>query len=81
MAERIDPADYAERLERISGIFSGMIATATTQATFRCPYRNRSDECTAGFGCRNQRWPNGRDVAALCGADDKLDYRGAWDSS
>ena len=52
------------------------------QATFRCPYKNRHDECTAKFGCRNQRRTASRGQPAdVGGGDDKLDYRSAWESA
>ena len=78
--ERIDPAAYQERLDRLSGLLSSMMPTVNELITRRCPYKNRLDECTAAFGCRNQRWPEGRDGPKLCAADDKLDYRGAWET-
>ncbi len=69
-----------------------MLATiadhANTQATWRCPYKDRHDRCTAAFGCRNQRRPAAGDQRFepgagkprfLCAADDKLDYRSAWE--
>ena len=69
-----------------------MLATiadhANTQATWRCPYKDRHDRCTAAFGCRNQRRPAAGDQRFepgagkprfLCSADDKLDYRSAWE--
>lgn len=80
MAETIDPAAYQERLDRIGEIFSSMMTTVAGLSTRRCPYKNRFDQCTARFGCRNQRKP--ADPAQLkdCGGDDKLDYRSAWDT-
>ena len=69
-----------------------MLATiadhANTQATWRCPYKDRHDRCTAAFGCRNQRRPAAGDPrfepgagkpSFLCAGDDKLDYRSAWE--
>ena len=69
-----------------------MLATiadhANTQATWRCPYKDRHDRCTAAFGCRNQRRPAAGDPRFepgagkprfLCAGDDKLDYRSAWE--
>jgi hypothetical protein len=75
----VDPEAYQARLDRISELFASMIDTATELSTRRCPYKDRLDRCTAGFGCRNQRWPEGRDGAKMCGGDDKLDYRSAWE--
>ena len=54
---------------------------ADEQATFRCPYKNRFDQCTARFGCRNQRKPQKPDGLFQCGGDDQLDYRSAWESA
>jgi len=78
--EPIDPAAYQARLDRISELFSSMIATATELSTRRCPYKNRFDQCTAGFGCRNQRPPREPGELKVCGGDDKLDYRSAWET-
>ena len=80
MPESIDPEAYRERLERIEELFGSMMVTAAELSTRRCPYKNRLDQCTAHFGCRNQRWPEGRDGPKLCGSDDKLDYRSAWET-
>jgi hypothetical protein len=80
MSEPIDPAAYQERLDRLGELFSSMIATAGELSTRRCPYKNRFDECTAGFGCRNQRSPREPGGLKLCGGDDKLDYRSAWET-
>jgi hypothetical protein len=70
-------------------LFGSMIAVVDELSTRRCPYKNRFDQCTARFGCRNQRRPPavpaeppvpGRDDRLkLCAGDDKLDYRNAWD--
>ena len=78
--KKIDKAAYQERLNRITAIFKDMMAHATEQATYRCPYKNRFDECTAQFGCRNQRKPRKPEGLLMCGGDDKLDYRSAWET-
>ena len=78
--KKIDKAAYQERLDRITAIFKDMMAHATEQATYRCPYKNRFDECTARFGCRNQRKPREDGGLFVCGGDDKLDYRSAWET-
>ena len=57
-----------------------MAEHATHQSTWRCPYKDRFDECTAQFGCRNQRRPLSERVHLRCAGDDKLDYRSAWDT-
>ncbi len=80
MAETIDPAAYRERLDRIGEIFSSMQVTVDDLIGRRCPYKNRLDQCTAQFGCRNQRQPEDPTQLKICGGDDKLDYRSAWDT-
>ena len=50
-------------------------------STQRCPYKNRFDQCTAQFGCRNQRRPDGAGELRVCGGDDQLDYRSAWETA
>lgn len=77
--ERIDPSEYQQRLDRLGEIFASMMVTVNDQVTRRCPYKNRFDRCTAQFGCRNQRKPPQPGELKLCGADDKLDYRSAWE--
>ena len=62
--ERDRPEAYQERLDRIGEIFSSMMVTVDDLPTRRCPYKNRFDQCTAQFGCRNQRKP--RDPTASC---------------
>lgn len=53
----VEPAEWEQRCERLSAILADMANHAMVQATNRCPYKNRFDECTAQFGCRNQRPP------------------------
>jgi hypothetical protein len=65
-------------LDRLYEILTDLVVRAEQQATHRCPYRNRLDKCTAGFGCRNQVRVAGAQELPACGGDDKLDYRPAW---
>ncbi len=77
--KKIDKAEYEKRLNKITQIFENLVVHADEQATYRCPYKNRYDHCTAKFGCRNQRKiPEG--TGLLCVGDDKLDYRDAWET-
>ncbi|MFN8221657.1 MAG: hypothetical protein U0R50_00250 [Gaiellales bacterium] len=80
MTERIDPAAYQERLDRITDLFESMMATAEELSTRRCPYKNKDDECTAAFGCRNQRRARVEGGRKACGGDDRIDYRSAWET-
>jgi hypothetical protein len=75
---KIDPEEYRKRLDKITELFAGMVTHADTLSTMRCPYKNRFDQCTAQFGCRNKRKPTNPGELPICVSDDKLDYRKAW---
>ena len=77
--KKIDKAEYEKRLDKITQIFEGLVVHADEQSTYRCPYKNRFDHCTAKFGCRNQRKID-EGTGLLCVGDDKLDYRSAWET-
>ena len=77
--KKIDKAEYEKRLNKITEIFEDLVTHADEQATYRCPYKNRYDQCTAKFGCRNQRKID-EGTGFLCVGDDKLDYRDAWET-
>lgn len=77
--QKINKEEYQKRLDRITAIYADMMVHADEQAKYRCPYKNRFDECTAQFGCRNQRPPGKEGGLQMCGGDDKLDYRSAWE--
>ena len=74
--KKIDPQAYQQSLEKLWEIYSGITEHAEEQALFRCPYKNKLDQCTAKFGCRYQR--HGGQIL-LCTSDDELDYRTAWE--
>ena len=77
---KIDRAEYQKRLDALNEILSGIAAHATEVSMCRCPYKDRRNECTAQFGCRNKRKPVRIGGLPICAGDDKLDYRSAWDS-
>jgi len=77
----VDPDDVRASFERLTGIFAEMMITVADVSTRRCPYKDRTDHCTAKFGCRNQRRPTEPGGLRVCGADDKLDYRSAWEGT
>ncbi|MBI3681615.1 MAG: hypothetical protein HY235_14630 [Acidobacteria bacterium] len=77
--EKIDPHEYRKRLDRLTGILTGIAEHAGRQSMERCPYKNRLQQCTASFGCRNKR--KAAAGPPMCAGDDKLDYRGAWETS
>ena len=72
---------YQKRLDEISEIFSQIMQHADELSVQRCPYRDRLDSCTAKFCCRNQAKPSIADALPVCTGDEKLDYRGAWETS
>ena len=75
---KINPEEYQKRLDKISELFAGMVTHADELSMKRCPYKNRFDQCTAQFGCRNKRKPLAPGQLPVCANDDKLDYRKAW---
>ena len=77
---KIDKKEYQKRLDKITDMFEGIVLHADEQSTYRCPYKNRFDQCTAKFGCRNQRKPAVKGDLLLCGGDDRIDYRSAWET-
>ena len=79
LMKKIDKTEYEKRLNKITQIFEELVVHADEQSTYRCPYKNRFDHCTAKFGCRNQRKIN-EGTGLLCVGDDKLDYRSAWET-
>ena len=78
---KIDEQEYRKRLDQISDLFSRMIQRVDELSAERCPYKNRFDQCTAKFRCRNQGKPRTKGGLLVCAGDDKLDYRSAWESA
>jgi hypothetical protein len=77
----VDPDAVRASYERLTALFTDMMSTVTELSTHRCPYKDATDHCTARFGCRNQRRPDVPDGLRVCGGDDRIDYRSAWESS
>ena len=80
MNKKIDKEAYQKRLDRMTEIFSDMVSHADELSQHRCPYRDRFDQCTAEFRCRNQAAPEADGALALCTHDGSFDYRTAWES-
>lgn len=78
--QKISREEFQKRLDQINELFASIVAHAQSQSTQRCPYKNRFDECTANFGCRNKRKPVAQGGLPVCAGDDKLNYRKAWES-
>ena len=79
--QKIDPDEYQKRLDRLTEILSGIAEHATEVSKGRCPYKNRLDQCTAQFGCRNKRKPAEAGGLPVCAGDDRLNYKNAWETS
>lgn len=72
---------HQKSLDRLTEILTDIVVQAGEQSLTRCPYKNARDECTARFGCRNQRRKNvDGERRLICVGDDKLDYRTAWET-
>jgi hypothetical protein len=79
--DKVDPQEFQKRLDQLTQILTEIVVNADKLSTCRCPYKNRFDQCTAQFGCRNQRRSHEPGRPPLCAGDDKLDYRAAWETS
>jgi hypothetical protein len=79
--EQIDPQEFQSRLDQLTQILAEIVINADKLSKCRCPYKNRLDQCTAKFGCRNQRKSLEPGQPRICAGDDKLDYRSAWETS
>lgn len=78
--EKIDPEEFRKRRDALYGLLEEMVSHASEQSTYRCPYKNRNDQCTASFGCRNKRKNPNPGGLPICAGDDKLNYKSAWES-
>ena len=76
-----DKKRYLASLARLENIHRGISDSAVVVSTWRCPYKDVRDHCTARFACRNQSFVDGPDKPALCIGSDALDYRKAWEEA
>jgi hypothetical protein len=74
-----DKVKLQASLKRLFDIYKQMAVVADHISTYRCPYKDRNDRCTANFGCRNQRRSEVPSAKPICAGDDRLDYRSAWE--
>ena len=77
---KVDPERYRRSVETLTEIFRGISETVNVVSTYRCPYKNAQDRCTALFGCRNQDRSAPPGELYPCTGDDNLDYRSAWET-
>jgi len=78
---KLDKTRYMASMARLEGIYRNISDSAVVVSTWRCPYKDVRDHCTARFGCRNQSFVDGPDKPAMCTGSDALDYRDAWKDS
>jgi hypothetical protein len=78
MQHRVDKQRYKASLARLHEIFRDISDTVTEVSTWRCPYKNVENRCTAAFSCRNQDRGVPEGELFICTGDDQLDYRSAW---
>ncbi|MEW5978438.1 MAG: hypothetical protein AB1898_21800 [Acidobacteriota bacterium] len=78
--KKIDKEEYQKRLDQITELFAGMVRRADELSRQRCPYKNRFDRCTAGFGCAYKRRAELAGELPRCTSDDRLNYRSAWET-
>ena len=76
---KVDKQRYQASMARLYDIFKGMSGTVAEVSTWRCPYKNVEDRCTASFGCRNQDRSVPAGELFICTGSDDVDYRGAWE--
>ena len=76
---KVDRARYEASVERLYNIFKDISATVGEVSSWRCPYKNVENRCTASFGCRNQDRSVPPGELYVCTGSDNLDYRNAWE--
>ena len=77
---QVDKERYRRSLERLNEIFQGISDTVNEVSTWRCPYKDAQDRCTAQFRCRNQDRSVPPGKLYICVGSDNLDYRSAWET-
>ena len=79
MSQKLDKERYRASMAWLQDIFKDISNTVDQVSTWRCPYKNAEDRCTAHFGCRNQLRTGKPDELPVCTGSDNLDYRSAWE--
>lgn len=75
---KVDRERLKASMDRLFDIYREIGEVATQVSTWRCPYKDRNDRCTAKFGCRHQARDADHELP-LCTGSDKLNYRDAWE--
>ena len=78
--QEIDPERFRRSVEHLTEIFQSISETVKVVSSYRCPYKNAHDRCTAKFGCRNQDRTVPQGELYPCTGSDNLDYRSAWET-
>ena len=76
--DNVDKKKLKNSMDRLWEIYKEMGSVANEVSTWRCPYKNANDRCTAKFGCVNQYDKNVVGELPLCTGSDNLDYKKAW---
>ena len=79
VTQQVDKQRYQASIARLYDIFKDMSHSVNEVSTWRCPYKNVLDRCTAKFGCRNQLHTDIPGELPICTGSDDLDYRKAWE--
>ena len=74
----VDKERLRASLTRLWDMYKEMGEVANQVSTWRCPYKNMHDHCTAKFGCRNQFRTKVPGELPICVGSDNLDYHSAW---
>ncbi len=75
---KVDRERLKASLDHLFDIYRQIGEVANQVSTWRCPYKDRNNRCTARFGCRHQSREAPEELP-LCTGSDKLDYRDAWE--
>ena len=76
----VDKNRHHESIVKLYEIYKGISQTVDSNSKWRCPYKNVKDECTADFGCRNQKRVDQQSDVLVCTGSDNLNYRDAGET-
>ena len=78
-SQKVDSERLKASMAWLHDIYKDISTTVNQVSTWRCPYKNARDRCTAIFGCRNQLHTGVPGELPICTGSDNLDYRSAWE--
>tara|TARA_B100001750_G_scaffold95796_1_gene75645 strand:- start:6008 stop:6274 length:267 start_codon:yes stop_codon:yes gene_type:complete len=78
----VNKSRYEKSLKNLYTIFQDISKTTNQVSRQRCPYKNVKSNCTASFGCRNQKKiVKSNQYYLKCIGSDNLNYQDAWQNS